>query len=180
MSAPSGRAINVAEVGELIFATVVAHFEADQHELRQPLPERRYMAPGDTAAVAWDCEQFTVAIIGVGTGVAPESGAQSAKPGTGSGITGTRHAIYSVTLVRCTPVLDEDGTPPTMAALHEAGRHYLHDVGMVSQALVEAGSKLRVVDRSAVITAGAVQPIGPSGGFVGLEGQLTVTTAHLV
>jgi len=176
VTAPSGKAINTAEIGQVIFDGVVAHYAAAS--AAEPLPARRYLAPGDAAAVAWDCEQFTVSLIGVGLGVAPDAAQLSAKPGTHSGVAGMRHAVYSALLVRCTPTIDRDG-PPEVAVLDPAGRAYLRDVGLISQALVEIGSRLRGLDRSAVITAGNVQPIGPGGGFVGLEGQLTVSTVHL-
>lgn len=174
----SGRMLNTGAIGEAIFSGVVAHYEASTDPTREALPARRYIAPGDAAAVAWDCEQFTVCLLGVGLGVAPDAAQGSAKPGTGAGVAGMRHAVFSALLVRCTPTVDRDG-PPEVSALHPAGQAYLTDVGMISQALVEIGSRLHAIDRSAVITAGNVQPIGPGGGFVGLEGQLTISTVHL-
>lgn len=172
----SGQAINTQQIGQAIYDGVIDHYAAASAAV--PLPERRYIAPGDAAAVAWDCEQFTVSIIGVGLGVAPDVATGSAKPGTHASVTGMRHAVFSAMLVRCTPTIDEDG-PPEVAALNPAGLAYLRDVGLISQALVEIGTRLNRVDRSAVITAGNVQPIGPGGGFVGLEGQLTISTVHL-
>lgn len=177
MSRPmSGRAINTAEIGAAIFDGVIAHYAAASAVV--PLPDRRYIAPGDAAAVAWDCEQFTVSIIGVGLGLAPDVASGSAKPGTHASVTGMRHAVFSACLVRCTPTIDRDG-PPEISALHPAGVAYLRDVGLISQALVEIGSRLHQIDRSAIITAGNAQPIGPGGGFVGLEGQLTISTVNL-
>lgn len=174
-----GKAINVAELAQKILDKVVQHYAADVHPYSQALPDRRYVAPGDSAAVAWDCEQLTVAIIGVGAGWAPDSGSSTARTGTPASVFGLRHAVYSITLVRCTPTVEEDGDAPPADLLHTAGLHYLRDVGLVSQALVEAGAEAKRLSQGAVVTAGNVQPVGPAGGFVGLEGQLTITTSEL-
>ena len=98
MSAPF-NGLDVAGTGQRIKDWVVARFE----ESNQPLPERRYCAPGDPRSIAWDCEQFVVALGGIGWGQALDESSSSARTGSPVSVMGMRHAVYTLQLVRCTP-----------------------------------------------------------------------------
>jgi hypothetical protein len=62
----------------------------------------------------------------------------------------------------------------------DAGQTYLVDAGLLSQALVNfVAFPNDVLPVGCNVQAGAVQPIGPEGGLVGLEGSLVMTAATL-
>ena len=50
----------------------------------------------------------------------------------------------------------------------------------LSQALVEVGSGLRnQLGPAGSVQAGMIEPVGPEGGFVGMDGQFIITAATL-
>jgi hypothetical protein len=168
-----GQGIEVDQLAQVLLAHTIVHFGAAGVEL----PEHRVVTAG---APAWDCEQLTVTLVGVGWGQAPDSATESARPGSPVSVYAVRHALYAVSLVRCVPVPDEQGAAPTMAELNAAGLRFMRDAGLLSQALVEVGSGLRnQLGPAGSVQAGMIEPIGPEGGFVGMDGQFIVTSATL-
>lgn len=170
--------LTLVAMSQSILGAVQEHFA----DAAVTLPERQYIAPGDPLQIAWDCEQLVVAIQGVGWGQAPSDSTQSPKIGGHISATGVRHAIFVVSLIRCTP---SDGDPdtglPEAADIHAAGLEYMRDMGLLSQALVVACAAVRAgLDRSSLVEAGAVNPSGPSGGFHGMDAQIAVTAGTLV
>lgn len=166
-----GQGILVDQMAQLLLDHVVAHFGAAGVEL----PEHRVVTAG---APAWDCEQLTVTLVGVGWGQAPDSATPTARPGTPVSVYALRHAVYAVGLVRCVPMPDPD--PPSMAELNAAGLRFMRDAGLLSQALVEVGSGVRnQLGPAGSVQAGMIEPIGPDGGFVGMDGQFVITSAVL-
>lgn len=173
-----GQAISVQSLAEKLLAAVEQHYAAAgaQHAL----PDRRGVIPGEPRGIAWDCEQLTVTLAGIGWGNAQDGSPSSPQAGNAASVISVRHAVYAVTLVRCTPVSGRNGQPPTMDALQAAGLLYMRDAGLLSQALVEFASKLRQqLPREARVQPGIVDPVGPLGGFHALETTLAVTAAKL-
>lgn len=179
MTAPSGRRVTLREISEALLAAVVDHFTA----AGVALPERRYIAPGDPGQVAWDCEQLFVAIQGVGWGQAPSESTEAANVNIGSPVRALaiRHAVLVVSLVRCTPSEgDLDTGMPDVADIHAAGLAFMDDMGLLSQALLEACTRIRPgLPKPALVEPGAVTPEGPSGAYHGMTAPLAITVGDL-
>ena len=174
----AGQAISVAALGQKLLAAVEEHYA--QAGAGSALPARRAVMPGEPRGVAWDCEQLAVTLVGVGWGQALDASSPSPQTGGQSAVMAVRHAVYAVTLVRCTPNPFEDGSPPDVVELAAAGAQFMRDAGLLSQALVEFASRLRQgLPREASVQLGAIEPVGPSGGFHGLEASMAVTAAAL-
>lgn len=166
-----GQGIRVDEMAQTLLDHVVVHFEAAGVDL----PDHRVVTAG---APAWDCEQLTVTLVGVGWGQAIDSATESARPGSPLSVYALRHAVYAVSIVRCVPTNDPD--PPSMDELNASGLQFMKDAGLLSQALVEVGSGVRnQLGPSGSVQAGMIEPIGPEGGFVGMDGQFIITAATL-
>jgi hypothetical protein len=176
----AGQGLALREVSSTLLDAVVEHFAANGTIGDRPLPDRRLVVAGSSSEVAWDCEQLTVALAAVGWGSSPEMGQGTVPFGTAAGAMAVRYVLYSVQLVRCTPVPDEDGEPPSAEELMAAGLSFQRDAGLLSQALVMAASRLRPhLPRGAVVQAGAIQPVGPQGEYVGMEGEFIVSVTEL-
>jgi hypothetical protein len=173
-----GQGLTIQAMAEAILAAVQEHYA----DASVALPDRQYVAAGDPSQLAWDCEQLTVGIQGIGWGQAPSAGTAAPKMGTQISASAVRHAIFIVALVRCTPTDPEDPDTglPSEADLHAAGLEYMRDMGLLSQALVVACARVRAgLSRSSLVEAGAVNPDGPSGGFHGMSAQIAVTAGDL-
>lgn len=179
MTTTLGKRIYVAELAQKVLDGVVAHFEAASVEL----PDRRYVAPGNPQLIAWDCEQLVVALTGIGWGASPESAGGSVKPGSQMSVQGVRHAVFSIQLVRCTPVSTSTRTPwPPPEEIQAAGEKFMRDAGILSQALVTMVAELReslTPDRSGLVEAGALTSLGPEGQHHGMEATLAITSLML-
>lgn len=178
-----GRGLNVADTAQDLLNHVIAHYAAAAPGTVSPLPERRAVLAGDPRTVAWDCEQLTVSLDGIGVG--PSQDSQLAVPGVRMGsplsATALRHAVFSVSLVRCTPAMSEDGTPPTAEELNAAGLVFMRDCGLLSQAMVTfAGILADRLPDTASVECGAVQPFGPSGGFHAADTAMAITVPELI
>lgn len=177
MSAPF-LGLDVAGTGVRIRDWVVAKFE----ESGQPLPERRYCAPGDPRTIAWDCEQFVVALGGIGWGQALDESSSSARTGSPASAMGMRHAVYTLQVVRCTPQADPAKREklPSVEALDEAGRVFMRDAGLLSQAMASFASDMyQHIGKDALVQFGVIEPVGPDGGFHAAEGTITITVGAL-
>jgi hypothetical protein len=172
----AGQFVDVPGTASIILAGVVNHFAASRVEL----PDRRFIAPGDTRAVAWDCESVTVTCGGILWGQGPGVSASVGR-GTGNPVSvGARYAVFAVQIVRSTADVEHDGEdPPPPPALTKAGLAMMVDMGLLSQALVELAGKNGPLSRAGMATAGDVVPLGPSGMFAATEGHLAVTVASL-
>jgi hypothetical protein len=140
------------------------------------LPTRQYITTGDPAIVAWDCEQLTVCLANIEWGRSRDATQFSPTFGKAASINAMRHAIYAITLVRCCPTIDDTGTLPSAQALDDAGLASMLDAGLMSQALVNFVAFANpAIPVGCNIQAGSVQPLGPEGGLVGLQGSLIMT-----
>ncbi len=173
-----GQAISVESLSQKLLAAVVDHYTAAG--AADALPARRGVIPGDPRGIAWDCEQLTVTLAGIGWGPAVDTTVLSPQTAAQTSVMALRHVVLAVTLIRCTPTGSRTGLPPEMAALEAAGLQYMRDAGLMSQALVELCSKLREgLPREARAQPGIVEPVGPSGGFHALETTLAITAGAL-
>lgn len=175
-----GQALDVHMIGDSLFNAVVDHFAARSQPEYQDLPARRYLAVGDSSSVAWDCEQFTVSLEGIGAGTAPDSPSQSSAPGVQTGVAAVRHVILMCSLVRCTPTVSDSGEFPSVESMAAAGALFFRDAGLLSQAVTEWASRMRRnFDSSAQVLVGDVLPAGPEGAFAGLVCSAQVTAVKL-
>jgi hypothetical protein len=177
-SAPT-TGIELIAVAQGILAAVVNYFTANG----VPLPDRQYIAAGSPQVIAWDCEQLVVSLADIGWGRSVDATQLSPSFGKQAGINAMRHATFAIQLVRATPVV-QDGAEapilPSVQAMADAGQTFLVDAGLLSQALVNfVAFPNGVLPIGCNVQAGAIQPIGPEGGLVGLEGSLVMTAATL-
>jgi hypothetical protein len=179
VSSSLGKGIRVGDLAQKVLDGVVAHFLAAD----VALPDRRYVAPGNPQLIAWDCEQLVVALTGIGWGSAPDAATGSVKPAAQMSVQGVRHAVFSIQLVRCTPVSKDTRTPwPPAEEIQAAGVAFMRDAGLLSQALVTLVAELRqglAPDRSGLVEAGALSSLGPEGAHHGMEATLAVTSLML-
>jgi hypothetical protein len=172
-----GQGLKLSDLAQRVLDGVVEHWQGAADAT--PLPAHRAVLAGEPRAVAWDCEQLTVTLAGVGWGQALDASASSPRAGLPASVASMRHAVLAVALVRCTPSPGRDGKV-ALEALHAAGLASLRDAGLLSQALVEITTRLRKnLPLESSVQAGTVEPLGPSGGFHGLEATLVVTSADL-
>lgn len=197
---PAGGPL-VGEVAALLLDGIERHYARAE----VALPERRYIAPGGPREVAYDCEQVTVAASGIGWGQSPSKSQQDSRAGGPMAALSLRHVVYAVAVVRS--VADPDGAGssdlwdpeddpayPSAATLHALGLRHMRDMGLVSQALVNAATEVRnlpaikalgpEVRRSpaqvdGLVTPGVVESLGPAGGYVSVEAAFTVTVGEV-
>lgn len=177
-----GKGLNVADTAQALLAHVIAHYAAAAPGSVAELPARRIVLAGDPREVAWDCEQLTVCLEGIGFGPAVDA-APTPSPRTGSPLSSTalRHAVLAVSLVRCTPPPGNDGEPPSDADLNAAGLTFLRDCGMLSQCMVTFAGMLRdQLPDTASVQCGAVTPYGPTGGYHAADVAMAITIPELV
>jgi hypothetical protein len=176
MAAP-GLGLPVGDVAQLILDGVVSHFEAAAVDL----PRRRIIAPGAPELIAFDCAMLAVTCSGVGQGYAPGQGVTQQRGGNPISAMGLRHAVFSVTLLRDEPKPRNGGQqPPPAEELTRAGLSLMRDMGLLSQALIEVCTRVAGgLPKGATVSAGAVNTIGPEGGFHGLQGTLAATAGLL-
>ncbi len=174
---PDGDRLDIETLADLVFDAVVSNFEAAGVEL----PERRIMAPGAPEQVAWDCSQLVCTMSGIGLGSAPGINAAPRQAGPQMSSMGLRHVVFTFQLVRCEPKPSGNGTkPPLPTVISTAARALWKDAALLSHALVRVGTDLtKGLPRGTQVEAGAVTPVGPEGGFVGLQTSITVTAGNL-
>lgn len=177
-----GNRLNVLEIARTLRDGVVNHWAAHTDPDMEALPDRRLLLGGDPALAAWDCEQFTVALQGIGNGQSEDTAATAPQVGSGTSVFNVRHAIFEITLLRCVAVVDDDGESPADAVLLAEGERFLRDAGMLSQALTEIASRVRqrLLEPGGIARVGQILPVGPDGGFAGCVGLFQVTSASLV
>jgi hypothetical protein len=171
------RGLDVLRFADHVLGYVQAFFATNN----VALPARQYIAPGLPALDAWDCEQFMVGLVGVTNGGARQ-GQASVAPRTGAvaSVLTQRQAIYGIQLVRCAPRMDDERLPDP-AEVNTAGRAHLIDAGLLSQAIVNlASDPPDWFDKAANIDAGQVTPMGPAGGYAGIEANVTITAFMLM
>lgn len=178
MTSPAGLGLAVADIASLILATVGSHFGA---AAGVTLPARRVIAPGNPRLIAWDnCEQVVVTMSGIGVGSAPGENAGARGVGNPVSSMGLRHAVYAVQITRAVPESHDGTTPPPDVDLTKAGLALMRDAGLLSQAMVQVVTAVTAaVPRGSRVVPGAVEVLGPEGGFAAVESSLIVTAGLL-
>lgn len=176
-----GNRLNILEIARTIRDGVAEHWAARTDPDVEPLPDRRLLVAGDSAVLAWDCEQFTVASQIVGNGQSDDTAATAPQIGAGTSVFNMRHVIFEVLVLRCVSVVDDDGHAPPDAVLNAEGERHFRDMGMLSQALTEIASRVRgLLEPGGIARVGQILPVGPEGGFAGNVGLFQVTSARLL
>lgn len=135
-----------------------------------PLPGRRLITPGQPA---WDCEQVTVhveTVVGHGGDPMIETvEARLAHPAFAM-----RAAMIAVSIIRCVPVINDQGYPPHAADEQAAASDILRDAVRVWEAFRLA---VRAGDLPGCGAAGFVgwESVGPEGGFAGGTARFRVS-----
>jgi hypothetical protein len=172
VTAPSGQRLNAAELAQSVMDYVVQSYTLAAGV--EPLPARQVIAGGETRLVAWDCEQVVLTLTGIDIDVPQD---QPITPGRLKA-TSVRHVAFNIQIVRCYPTQDSNNRMPSAAKITAAGTTMLKDAGQLSQALFEWVTRAVSSDSPmGVVSAGvgAILPVGPQGGFAGVEGAVVVT-----
>ncbi len=176
-----GQGLAVAAIADTVLDAVADHFTAARFDL----PGRRLIAPGTSRMIAWDTEQLVVTLTGIGVGQAAGVNAAAQRAGNPLSGAGMRHAVLAVQLVLCVPESVDGEKPPPARDVTAAGHRFLAAAGLLSQALVEACTRVRALTDPAgsgfagLVTAGAVETLGPTGGMAAVEGTIQVTAGGL-
>lgn len=177
MAAP-GKGLAVGPIAQTILAAIVAHYE---QAAGVSLPQRQIIAPGNSRGIAWDCEQCVVCLTGIGIGSA--AGEQPGPRSVGNQVSamGMRHAVLPVQIVRHSPESTDGLQPPPAEDMTKAGLALMRDAGLLSQALVDACTQVGAsgLPKGSRVTPGAVEVLGPEGGFCAVEGSIAVTVGLL-
>lgn len=158
----------VSATAQAVLDAVTGYYEVAGVEL----PERQLIFPG--ALPAWDCE-----FVGVGVErVFSHTGdiAVETIQAIGAHPSFAMHgAQLTVWVVRCTPVLLDDGSPPTVEALAENAALLLADIQLVHNAVTEATRPTATLATCNGVAFVDWQPVGPDGGFAGGVHRLRVS-----
>lgn len=197
---PSGGPL-VEVVAQLLLDGIVEHYA----DAEVPLPSRRYVAAGGPREVAYDCEQVTVALSGIGWGQSPDRSQGSQRTGSPMAGLAMRHAVYAVAVVRqehdaSAPEVsdmwdpEDSGAFPSPEVLNALGLRHMRDAALVSQALINVASRVRALPAmkalgrevrsdptrvSGLVQPGIVESLGPAGGYVSVEAAFTVTVGEV-
>ncbi len=175
MSVPSGTGLNTKQLAQSLFDYVQSVYALATDT--EPLPARQVIAGGDMRLVAWDCEQFAVALTGIDIDVPAQT---PTTPGM-LRATALRHVAFTVQVVRCTAKVPTSGIPKA-EDITARGLQMMRDAGLLSQALFEWSTRAVSEHGPMGILAsgvGAIIPVGPQGNLMAIEGQVVVS-AELV
>lgn len=183
MTTPT-KGLNVKQLAADLLAYVVEFWSTATDA--EPLPAVQIVTGGEVRLIAWDCEQLTVALTGIDVDVPATAVGPMQTPHLAAN--SLRHAQFTVQLVRCAAVSQEDGTPPAAEEIHAKGLVFMRDTGLLSQALFQWCQSVTDVGNQGVLhfgggllaQGGAVVPVGPSGGYMAAEGTVLVSAALLV
>ena len=156
---------------------MAVHAHPDDESSKGAATLARYAAAGHRVLV--------VTLTGIGVGQAAGVNAAAQRAGNPLSGAGMRHAVLAVQLVLCVPESVDGEKPPPARDVTAAGHRFLAAAGLLSQALVEACTRVRALTDPAgsgfagLVTAGAVETLGPTGGMAAVEGTIQVTAGGL-
>jgi hypothetical protein len=136
------------------------------------LPEVVYLAPG--YEIPFDCEQLTVHLTRI---ISNYSGTDTPFPQPHATL--MQSAEFFATMVRCVPVVQDDGSMPNPAELTTAARLLMGDARAIKRGFEKLAQKHIVVPRNVPVTVGPLNTIGPSGGFAAVTCSFTVQIVDL-
>lgn len=173
---PPSSGPDLLTIPKAALAYVVAYFA----QAGVALPSRQYLAAGTSQTVAWDCEQVTMCLDNLGWGRSRDVTQLSPSFGKAASVGAERHGEWTLTIVRCHPAIEESGQLPTVDELEAAAELNWKDMSLLSQALVNfVAFPNDAVPIGGSVQAGAVSAVGPEGGYIGVNGTLTITTSQL-
>ncbi len=130
-------------------------------------PSRQYVSDGNL--VAWDCEQLVVAIAAT---YSHEGNVATEYQGPAVAMA-ARAAEVEVWLVRCCPTPDDDGEPPTAAAIDASAAVVLADPMIILDTLWRKHAAGELATCKGLVFR-RWQAVGPSGGLTGGVMRLVV------
>lgn len=168
--------LDVAGTAQRLLDLVVALAAAEGIEL----PGRQYVT-GASGNEAWDCEQVVVGITGLTPGNAGRAATLLGQPtNTPPGGPMLVAAVLRVEIVRAVPVFDDEGEPPPVTDMNDAGVAALRDAALLNAVRVKATSEATLTSgESGDVLPGNITPAGPEGGFAGMSLTITVTALNL-
>lgn len=146
----------LGDLAETLLATVASTLEAAGRPL-----QRSYVSHGPPAWDGCGTDQATVHLQ-------PLTFRSS---GSGRQMQTQLRAGLTVQMVRCVPVPDDQGTPPTEAQLGDSARALIDDLARVVYAVADG----TVFASCAAVSYGEAAPLGPLGGMAGWTWPITVT-----
>lgn len=135
------------------------------------VPDRQYAHAG---LVAWDCESVVVTVRELIHAFPGGSGALNAPGGSTQLLVCSppRHVHMEAWIIRCVPVPSDNGDPPSAAALDASAEIVLADVWSLAYVLWAGYQAEEWGGRCASVMLGAVEVVGPEGGYVGVKADV--------
>jgi hypothetical protein len=127
------------------------------------VPQRVCVVPGSD--IAFDCEQLVVNVARV---LSNYQGADSNFPVQTHSIL-RKSVEMNVTLCRCVPAMEEDGTAPVVSKMNAAANVTINDLLGLRVAIENIEHKHLLVPRNVPVTLGPATSIGPLGGIAGSQ-----------
>jgi len=126
-----------------------------------PLPARRLVSEGFPA---WDsCEQLIVELRRVVRGNVPT---EDLSPINCAGV---RFAELHVWIIRCAAPMNQDGSPPAVAAIETVAETLYTDAWFLPTSLAESVSSGTLATPCHDVVVGPLRIQGPEGGYVGVD-----------
>jgi hypothetical protein len=153
-------AFDLGVAATLLFDSLVDKLE----EQGIDIPEVAYIAPGNE--VVWDCEQLTLHLTRIIGGY----------PGTDSPVP-QPHALlmnsaeFFATIVRCIPVVGDNGQLPDQADVVAGAQGLMRDARAIRRAFEMIDQEHLVVPRNVPSSIGQVVSQGPQGAYAGVSGS---------
>lgn len=156
-------------------SSVLASVASRMTAAGDPPPDRRYVHAGE---VAFDCEELVVSATVLDHAFPGESPQMHvcAPP---------RHVVFEVWLIRCAPVQDDHGNPPSVAELDAAAAQVLTDMWVLPLVLYDGLiehdwggiANCEACDACDSVLFSSVEAVGPEGAFGGVKATLAVLVA---
>lgn len=153
--------------GELKWYTVAARLEQAIYEALSVTPDRHGIVPG---AIAWDACDCGLLAVSVGTIYPTEQFPNPAQVRVSNACDAPWEAAEIIMqVVRCTPTADDNGNPPTTAALDGSAREILTDAHQMMRAVSVTLCQMNRDREISDFLMRALTPQGPSGACGGNE-----------
>jgi hypothetical protein len=154
----------LAELGQTVLEAIVQAFV--DAGVTPPTAQYRW---GELPAV--DCEQITVSFIRLYTGT---EAANISQIGPTIEANTSFIAQFDVYVVRCVPIPDDSGKPPSATNQDAAGAELMTDAWVLGRGIINRKKQGDFADCD-VVTIGQVEALAASGGFGGNVMTITVS-----
>lgn len=131
------------------------------------IPDRVYVAPA--LDIAFDCEQLTVHLARI---ISNFQGGDTPYPVV-THAKQRKSAELFVTLVRCVPTMNDDGTPPSVGDLQASAEVLVNDMFCLRRAVEQIEHQHLLLPINVPATVGPAQSMGPSGGVAAAQVMYT-------